>query len=135
VAVDSPQGLLVPVVRDVDKKTITEIAKDIMELAEKAHDGKVTAEQMRGGSFTITNVGVIGGLAFTPIINWPEAAILGLGRMHDQPAIANGQLVNRKVMPLMLTFDHRLIDGAEGARFVNDIKQYLENPLLLLLEM
>ncbi len=135
VAADSPLGLLVPVVRDADKKTVTELAKDIRELAEKARDGKLAAEQMRGGSFTITNVGAIGGLAFTPIINWPEAAILGLGRMHDQPALVGGQLVNRKIMPLMLTFDHRLIDGAEAARFVNDVKQYLENPLLLLLEM
>ncbi len=135
IAADSPLGLLVPVVRDADRKNVAELAKDIRELGEKARDGKLAAEQMRGGSFTITNVGAIGGIAFTPIINWPEVAILGLGRMQDRPALVNGQLVNRKIMPLMLTFDHRLIDGAEAARFVNDVKQYLENPLLLLLEM
>ncbi len=134
IAVDSPQGLLVPVVRNADQKSVAEIAKDIVELAELAREGKLKAEQMRGGSFTLTNIGAIGGIAFTPIINWPEVAILGLGRMQEEPALRNGQLINRKKLPLCLTFDHRIADGAEAARFVNDIKQFLENPLLLLLE-
>ncbi len=134
VAVDSPQGLLVPVVREADRKTFTELAKDISLLAEAARNGKVTAEQMRGGSFTVTNIGSLGGTAFTPIINWPEVAILGLGRTQERPAVKDGALVVRKKLPLMLTFDHRIADGAQAARFMNDIKQYLENPLLLLLE-
>jgi pyruvate dehydrogenase E2 component (dihydrolipoamide acetyltransferase) len=134
IAVDSPQGLLVPVVRDVNKKTVAELARDIVDLAERARTGKITADQMRGGSFTITNIGAIGGTGFTPIINWPEVAILGLGRTQERPALQNGVLVNRKKLPLALTFDHRVTDGAQAARFVNDIKQFLENPLLLLLE-
>lgn len=135
IAVDSPQGLLVPVVRDADKKSVADIAREIVDLAERARDGKLTAEQMRGGSFTITNIGAIGGLSFTPVINWPEVAILGAGRIYPAPAIENGQLTTRKKLPLCLTFDHRVIDGADAARFVNDVREYLGNPLLLLLEM
>jgi pyruvate dehydrogenase E2 component (dihydrolipoamide acetyltransferase) len=134
VAADSPLGLLVPVVRDANKKTVLEIARDIVALAGKAREGKLAADEMRGGSFTITNIGSIGGTAFTPIINWPEVAILGLGRTQERPALRDGQLVNLKKLPLMLTFDHRVIDGAEGARFMNEVKQNLENPVLLMLE-
>ncbi len=89
---------------------------------------------MRGASFTITNIGAIGGTAFTPIINWPEVAILGVARTQERPALANGVLVNKKKLPLMLTFDHRITDGAQGARFMNDLKMYVENPLLLMME-
>src|SRR5262249_6993214 len=99
-----------------------------------ARAGKLTVEQMRGGSFTITNIGSIGGVAFTPIINWPEVAILGVGRTQERPALRDGVLVNRKKLPIALTFDHRAADGAQAARFVNDIIQYLENPLLMLLD-
>jgi pyruvate dehydrogenase E2 component (dihydrolipoyllysine-residue acetyltransferase) len=134
IAVDSPQGLLVPVIRDADKKTVLQLAQDLVQLSGKARDGKLTADEMRGGSFTITNIGAIGGTAFTPIINWPEVAILGLARTQDRPAVQSNALVNRKKLPLILTFDHRVTDGAQGARFVNEVKQYLENPLLLLLE-
>lgn len=134
VAVDSPLGLLVPVVREANRKTVLEIARDIITLARKARDGKLSADEMRGGSFTITNIGAIGGTAFTPIINWPEVAILGLGRTQERPALREGQLVNQKKLPLMLTFDHRVIDGAEAARFMNEVKQNLENPVLLMLE-
>ena len=134
IAVDSPQGLLVPVLRDANRKTLADLAREVIQLAEAARAGKLTVEQMRGGSFTITNIGSIGGVAFTPIINWPEVAILGVGRTQERPALRDGVLVNRKKLPIALTFDHRVADGAQAARFVNDIIQYLENPLLLLLE-
>jgi pyruvate dehydrogenase E2 component (dihydrolipoamide acetyltransferase) len=134
IAVDSPQGLLVPVIKNADQKTLSDLAREIGQIAELARTAKITADQMRGGSFTVTNVGAIGGMAFTPIINWPEVAILGLCRTQERPALVNGQLVNRKKLPLCLTYDHRVVDGAQAARFVNDVKQFLENPLLLLLE-
>jgi pyruvate dehydrogenase E2 component (dihydrolipoamide acetyltransferase) len=134
IAVDSPQGLLVPVIRNADRKSLTELAKEIGQLAEAGRAGKLTAEQMRGGSITVTSIGSIGGIAFTPIINWPEVAILGIGRMQERPAVKEGALIVRRKLPLNLTFDHRITDGAQAARFVNEIKQYLENPLLLLLE-
>lgn len=132
VAVDSPQGLLVPVVRDVDRRPITEIAKDLVHLAEAARTGKIAADQMRGGTFTITNIGALGGLSFTPIINWPELAILGTGRLQERPVLRDDELTNRLFLPLCLSFDHRLIDGADAARFTNAVKEYLENPALLL---
>ncbi|HMP60663.1 MAG TPA: 2-oxo acid dehydrogenase subunit E2, partial [Gemmatales bacterium] len=135
VAVDSPQGLLVPVVRDADRRPITELSADIVALAEAARTGKITAEQMRGGSFTITNIGAIGGLGFTPVINWPELAILGLGRLQERPVLDGDELEVRQFLPLCLSFDHRLIDGADAARFTNTIKLYLERPALLLADM
>lgn len=136
IAVDSPQGLLVPVLRDANLRPISELAGEIVSLAEAARSGKIQREQMQGGTFTITNIGVIGGLAFTPVINWPEVAILGLGRTQERLAFdKDGKtVVARKMMPLCLTFDHRLIDGAAAARFVNAVKEYLENPLLLLMD-
>lgn len=136
VAVDSPQGLLVPVLRNADHRPISELAGEIVTLAEAARTGKIQREQMQGGTFTITNIGVIGGLSFTPVINWPEVAILGLGRTQERLAFdKDGKtVIAKKMMPLCLTFDHRLIDGAAAARFVNAIKEYLENPLLLLMD-
>jgi pyruvate dehydrogenase E2 component (dihydrolipoamide acetyltransferase) len=136
IAVDSPQGLLVPVLRNADQRPISELAGEIVSLADAARSGKIQREQMQGGTFTITNIGVIGGLGFTPVINWPEVAILGLGRAQERLAFdKDGKtVVARKMLPLCLTFDHRLIDGAAAARFVNAIKEYLENPLLLLMD-
>jgi len=136
IAVDSPQGLLVPVLRNADQRPVSELAGEITALAEAARTGKIQREQMQGGTFTITNIGVIGGLGFTPVINWPEVAILGLGRTQERLAFdADGKtVVARKMLPLCLTFDHRLIDGAAAARFVNAVKEYLENPLLLLMD-
>lgn len=136
VAVDSPQGLLVPVLRNADHRPISELASEIVTLAEAARTGKIQREQMQGGTFTITNIGVIGGLSFTPVINWPEVAILGLGRTQERLAFdKDGKtVIAKKMMPLCLTFDHRLIDGAAAARFINAIKEYLENPLLLLMD-
>lgn len=136
IAVDSPSGLLVPVLRHADHRPISELATEIVTLAEAARTGKIQREQMQGGTFTITNIGVIGGLSFTPVINWPEVAILGLGRTQERLAFdKDGKtIIAKKMMPLCLTFDHRLIDGALAARFVNAIKEYLENPLLLLMD-
>lgn len=136
IAVDSPAGLLVPVLRHADHRPISELATEIVSLAEAARTGKIQREQMQGGTFTITNIGVIGGLSFTPVINWPEVAILGLGRTQERLAFdKDGKtVIAKKMMPLCLTFDHRLIDGALAARFVNAVKEYLENPLLLLMD-
>jgi pyruvate dehydrogenase E2 component (dihydrolipoamide acetyltransferase) len=133
VAVDTGQGLLVPVVRDVDKKSIRQLAQEIADLAERARQKKLQPEDMRGGTFTITNLGGIGGTAFTPIINFPQVAILGLSRSSWQPVIRDGQVVPRLLLPLSLSYDHRVIDGAAAARFTQRIAQLLENPWELLL--
>ena len=128
VAVDTEDGLLVPVIKVADSKKILDLAKEIEELAEKARTRKIDLMDLRGGTFTITNVGSIGGLYFVPIINYPEAAILGLGRIHDAPLIVNGKIEIRKVLPISISFDHRILDGAEAARFANKIKELLEDP-------
>ncbi|MCS7166936.1 MAG: dihydrolipoamide acetyltransferase family protein [Gemmatales bacterium] len=133
VAVDTPQGLLVPVVRDADRKSVLQLAQELAQLAERARQGKLSADEMRGGSFTITNIGSIGGTFFTPIINWPEVAILGLGRIQERLVLVHDKPTARKILPLCLSFDHRLLDGADAARFVNELSQFLENPAKLLL--
>ncbi|HEY1378147.1 MAG TPA: 2-oxo acid dehydrogenase subunit E2 [Gemmataceae bacterium] len=134
VAVDTDRGLLVPVIRDVDKKSIRELAAEVAELAEKARQRKLPIDDMKGGTFTITNLGGIGGTAFTPIVNWPEVAILGLSRSRLEPAVRDGQVMPRLMLPLSLSYDHRVIDGADGARFTRRIAQMLEDPRLLLLD-
>ncbi len=134
IAVDTERGLVVPVVRDADKKSIRELAKSITDFAEKARQGKLTIDEMRGGTFTITNLGGIGGTAFTPIINYPEVAILGLSRSSFQPAIREGKVEPRLMLPISLTYDHRIIDGADGARFTNRLVQLFSDPLRLLME-
>ena len=113
VAVDTKGGLLVPVIRDVDKKGVSELAQELNDAAEKARNGKA---EMRGGTFTITNLGGIGGTGFTPIVNWPEVAILGLSRGRMEPVWKDGAFVPRLMMPLSLSYDHRVIDGADAAR-------------------
>ncbi len=133
VAVDTDRGLLVPVLRDVDKKSVSELAQELAELADKARQKKLAAEEMQGGTFTITNLGGIGGTAFTPIVNYPEVAILGLSRSRLQPVVKDGQVVPRLILPLSLSYDHRVIDGANAARFTRRIAEMLENPLLMLL--
>jgi pyruvate dehydrogenase E2 component (dihydrolipoamide acetyltransferase) len=132
-AVDTERGLLVPVLRDVDKKSVAQLAGEMAELAERARQKKLSADDMRGGTFTITNLGGIGGTGFTPIINYPEVAILGLSRSRLQPAVRDGQIVPRLLLPLSLSYDHRVIDGADAARFVRRLAEMLENPLLMLL--
>ena len=133
VAVDTPRGLMVPVFRDVDRKGLMALSKELKEVAERARDFKLGIEDMRGGTFTLTNVGALGGTFSTPMINYPEVAILGMGRMTLKPVVRNGEIVQRKMLPLFLSFDHRVIDGADGARFVKTIINFLENPLNLLL--
>jgi pyruvate dehydrogenase E2 component (dihydrolipoamide acetyltransferase) len=133
VAVDTDRGLLVPVFRDVDKKSVHELAQELSVVADKARQKKLGLEEMRGGTFTITNLGGIGGTSFTPIVNWPEVAILGISRGRLQPVYRDGQLVPRLMLPLSLSYDHRVIDGADAARFTRRIAEMLENPLLMLL--
>ena len=134
VAVDTDRGLLVPVVRDVDKKNIIELAIELGEIALKARDRKLSPDDMQGGCFTISNLGGIGGTAFTPIVNPPEVAILGVARSAQEPVYVDGEFVPRLMMPLSLSYDHRLIDGADGARFLRWLAEALANPFLTLLE-
>ena len=128
VAVDTEDGLIVPVVKGADKKCLLDIAKEIEILAEKTKQRKVDLMDLRGGTFTITNVGSLGGVFATPIINQPEVGILALGRIHDRPIGKEGKVILIKALPLSLAFDHRVVDGAEAARFVNSIKEYLSHP-------
>jgi len=128
IAVDTEDGLLVPVLKVADSKKILDLGKEIEELANKARNRTIDLMDLRGGTFTITNVGSIGGLFFVPIINYPEAAILGLGRIYDSPLAINGKVEIRKVLPISISFDHRILDGAEAARFANKIKELLEDP-------
>ena len=133
VAVDTDRGLLVPVIRDVDQKSLIELSSELTELAEKARTKKTTLAEMQGGTFTITNLGGIGGSHFSPIINAPEVAILGLARSAIEPQYVDGQFEPRLMLPISLSYDHRLIDGADGARFIRWIVEALEEPFLLAL--
>ncbi|NQT93317.1 MAG: 2-oxo acid dehydrogenase subunit E2 [Lentisphaerae bacterium] len=134
IAVSSERGLLVPVIPDADKKNMVEIAADVSRIAARARTGEITLEEMQGGTFTVTNLGSIGGTHFTPIVNHPEVAILGMGRAYVEAGFVEGQCVPRTILPLSLSYDHRLIDGAEGARFLRWIVEAIEQPLLLSLE-
>ena len=131
VAVDTDRGLLVPVLRDVDKKNIIELAVELSAISKKARDKKLSAEDMEGGTFTITNLGGVGGTAFTPIVNHPEVAILGMSRSRLEPVWIGGKFEPRAMLPLSLSYDHRIIDGADAARFVRWIVDALEQPFLL----
>jgi pyruvate dehydrogenase E2 component (dihydrolipoamide acetyltransferase) len=126
-AVDTEQGLLVPVIRDVDRKDLLQLSKDVQELAEKARTRKLSLEEMKGGTFTISNQGGIGGAHFTPIINKPEVAILGLGRGTLKPVVRGKSIEPRLMMPIGLSYDHRVIDGGEAARFTVELVQAFEN--------
>ena len=132
IAMDTPRGLLVPVIRDGDKKNMVELAVELKELADKARDGKIEPDDMKGGTFTFTNIGIIGGTFFTPIVNSPEVAILGSGRAHWQSCPDGGE--KRFKLPLSLSYDHRIIDGADGARFLKWVTAAIQDPLLLSLE-
>ena len=127
IAVDTEQGLIVPVIRDVDKKSMLELVKELEQLAQKARDRKVTSGELKGGTFTISNQGAIGGMHFTPIVNKPEVAILGLGRGALRPVVRDGKIVERMMTPLGLAFDHRVIDGGEAARFIVDLVKAMED--------
>lgn len=134
VAVDTERGLLVPVVKGVEGKNIFELSAELQGLAERARNRKVTPDDLQGACFTITNLGGVGGTAFTPIVNPPEVAILGVSRSSVEPVWSDGQFVPRTLLPLSLSYDHRLIDGAEAARFLRFVCEALENPALLLFE-
>ncbi|MBI5212273.1 MAG: 2-oxo acid dehydrogenase subunit E2 [Nitrospirae bacterium] len=134
IAVDTPDGLMVPVIKAVDKKTILELAKEIQELSVKARERKIKLEEMKGSTFTITNYGHFGGAFATPIINYPDVAILGTGKISEKPWVKDGQIVIRKILPLSLTFDHRVTDGVDSALFLSKVIQYLEDPALLFIE-
>jgi len=134
IAVDTPDGLLVFAIKDADQKNMLDLAKEISTLAEKARSRTLDLSELRGSTFTITNYGVIGASYGTPIINYPEVGILGIGKIEDRPAVKDGQIMIRKIMPLSLAFDHRVIDGVEAARFLNVVIDHLEDPDLMLLE-
>ena len=127
IAVDTEAGLLVPVIRDAQTKNVLQLSKDLQSLAEKARDRKVSLDELRGGSFTVSNQGGIGGAHFTPIINRPEVAILGMGKAVLKPVVKDKQIVARTLMPLALSYDHRLIDGGSAARFITDLTAAIEN--------
>lgn len=133
IAVDTERGLMVPVIRDANILGIPQIAHQLPELAEKARSGKIGLNEMRGGTFTISNLGAIGGTYSTPVINVPEVAILLVGRSRKMPVVRDDEIQIRLMMPLSLSYDHRLVDGAAAARFLNDVKGYLEAPGRLLL--
>lgn len=134
VAVATDRGLIVPVLRDIDQKPVLEIARELAALAQRVREGKATLEDLRGGTFTITNIGALGGTAAIPIINYPEVAILAVARARLEPVVRQGQIVPRLLLPLTLTFDHRVADGADGARFATEIVSRLEAPERLLWE-
>ena len=134
IAIATPDGLIVPVIKEASEKTILDIAKEIQKFSEAAKDRKIDLADMKGGTFTITNVGSVGGLHATPIINWPEAAIIATGRIYDKAVVIGKKIVARKMMPLSVSFDHRIVDGAEAAGFTNTLKEHLEDPELLLIE-
>jgi pyruvate dehydrogenase E2 component (dihydrolipoamide acetyltransferase) len=134
VAVDTDRGLLVPVLKNVDQMSIKQISNELTAIAEKARNRKTTLDEMQGGSFTISNLGGIGGAFFTPIVNWPEVAILGVSRGVMEPVYADGQFTPRLMLPVSLSYDHRLIDGADGARFIRWVCDAIQQPFLLDLE-
>jgi pyruvate dehydrogenase E2 component (dihydrolipoamide acetyltransferase) len=134
IAVATQRGLIVPVIRDVDQKPLLDLQRELAELAARVREGKATLDDLRGGTFTITNIGALGGTGAIPIINYPEVAILGVSRAREQPVIRDRQIVPRLMLPLTLTFDHRIADGADGARFATAIVQRIEAPERLLLE-
>lgn len=132
-ATDTPNGLIVPVVKDVDKKSIFQIASELGDLSEKARVGKIALDEIQGGTFTITNIGTLGGTMSTPIINTPEVAILGVHKIQKKPVVRDDQIVIRDISYVSLSFDHRIVDGADAARFTTKLISILENPGLLLM--
>ena len=135
IATDTDQGLVVPVIRDADRKSVWMIAAEIRDLAARAREGRLSPAEMKGSTVTITNIGSAGGMFFTPVINWPESAILGIGRIAEKPVAKNGEIRVGQVMALSLSFDHRLMDGATAQRAVNMIKRLLEEPERLAMEV
>src|SRR5699024_9652321 len=134
IAADTDRGLLVPVLKDADRKSLFEISAEINGLAEKARDGTLKAGEMRGASNTITNIGSAGGQWFTPVLNYPEAVILGIGRIAEKPIAKNGEVVIAPVLALSLSFDHRIVDGVTAQLALNQIKRLLNDPQLIMME-
>jgi pyruvate dehydrogenase E2 component (dihydrolipoamide acetyltransferase) len=135
VAVATDRGLIVPVIRDVDKKSFFEIASELAEIAEKTRAGKVELDRLAGGTFTLTNIGSIGGTNMSPMVNFPEAAILGMARASQKPVVKDNQIVIGTILPVALSFDHRLADGAEAAYFVRHVIELLQDPLKFVLSV
>lgn len=135
IAVDTDRGLIVPVLKDADKKSLIDISKELVHIIELTREGKIGIEQLKGNTFTIANIGSIGGLFSTPVINYPDSAILEMQQIRDMPRVVDGNIVVRKVMYIPLTIDHRIADGADGQKFLNDVKRYLEDPEQLLVNM
>ena len=135
VAVSAPNGLVVPVLRDADKKSFAQIEKDIADFGARAKDGSLTMEDMKGGTFTISNGGVFGSLMSTPIINPPQSAVLGLHRIEDRPVAINGKVEIRPMMYIALSYDHRIIDGREAVTALKIIKEAIEDPTRLLIDL
>ena len=133
IAVDTERGLLVPVIKDVDRKDILELALELGDISNRARTGKIGLDELQGGTFTVTNLGSLGVGEFTPIVNHPEVAILGFGRAREEATVREGRIEPRLIMPLALSYDHRVIDGADGARFMRKIVDALENPELMLM--
>lgn len=133
VAVDTPNGLITPIIRHADHKNVEQISVEVRALAQRAKEGKLEGHEYKGGSFTVSNLGMFGVSSFEAIINPPQAAILAVGGIHDVPVVKDGQLVAGKVMKVTLSADHRVIDGAAAAKFLCTVKEYLENPISLLL--
>ncbi|MBK5276330.1 MAG: 2-oxo acid dehydrogenase subunit E2 [Desulfuromonadales bacterium] len=134
IAVETPDGLMVPVIRNVDKKSILDLAAEIQALGQKARERTITLEELKGSSFTITNFGHFGGLFATPIINWPDVAIIGFGRVAGRPWVHDGVIAIRTILPISLTFDHRITDGVSAAQFMARVVGYLQDPALLFIE-
>ncbi|MFQ5561269.1 MAG: 2-oxo acid dehydrogenase subunit E2, partial [Nitrospinota bacterium] len=135
IGVDTKDGLIVPVIRDADNKSILRLAEIISDMAEKGRSRSLDIKELKGGTFSITNIGSLGGTYSTPVIFYPQAAILATGKVQEKPVVIDGKIVIRKIMPVSLTFDHRIMDGGVAARFVNVLKTHLEDPGLLLLEL
>jgi pyruvate dehydrogenase E2 component (dihydrolipoamide acetyltransferase) len=134
VAADTPEGLMVPVVKNAKDKSIFQLAEELTQLTEKARKRTIDLADLKGGTFTISNYGAVGGIYGTPIINHPEVAILGVGKIKDMPVVKDGKIEIRKILHLSLSFDHRVVDGAEAVRFLNTVIEHLEDPDLILLE-
>ena len=133
IAVDTERGLMVPVIKDVDRKDIYELAAELADLGERTRTNKVSPDELQGGTFSVTNLGSLGGSSFTPIVNHPEVAILGIGRGRQEAVVFDGRIEPRLMMPLCLSYDHRVVDGADGVRFVNKLIESLQNPEHMLL--
>lgn len=128
-AADTSKGLMVPVIQDADRHSVSGVAQKIRELAQKGREGSITVSELQNGTFTVTNVGAIGGTGMVPTINYPESAILGMGRVDKKPVVKDDEIVIRKMLPVTLSFDHRIADGAQAARFITELKQMLEDPV------